>query len=196
MEQPLNLDTIRGFFDRCAPTWDDLAEYNGEIISQIFDHAGITAGQDVLDVACGTGILFPDYERRQVRSLTAIDLSPEMARRAAEKLPTAQVLCGDAAHLDFGKTFDAIMIYNAFPHFPQPDQLLRNLKKYLRPGGTLTVAHGMSREAIQQHHASHASAVSVDLPSIEEMTGLFSQYFTVEYSISNDILYEIVGRNC
>lgn len=195
MEQAIDTETIRSFFDDCAPTWDQTALHNTPLISQILDHAGITAGQDILDVACGTGILFPDYESRQVRSLTAIDLSPEMARRAARKCPTAQVLCGDAATLDFGRTFDAIMIYNAFPHFPQPEQLLKNLKKFLRPGGTLTVAHGMSREHIQLHHASHASAVSVELPSIEALSRLFSQYFTVEFSISNEDMYEVVGRN-
>ena len=49
------------------------------IIGKILDGAGVAAGKDVLDVACGTGVLFPDYLQRQVGSLTAIDISPEMA---------------------------------------------------------------------------------------------------------------------
>lgn len=33
----------------------------------------------LLDVACGTGVLFPDYLARGA-SVTGIDISPEMAR--------------------------------------------------------------------------------------------------------------------
>jgi demethylmenaquinone methyltransferase/2-methoxy-6-polyprenyl-1,4-benzoquinol methylase len=35
-------------------------------------------GVSVLDVACGTGVLFPDYLARNVKSVTGIDLSPAM----------------------------------------------------------------------------------------------------------------------
>ena len=66
------------FFDRCAPFWDEDMVRNEAVISTILDNAGIRAGIDVLDVACGTGVLFPDYLKRGVASLTAIDISPEM----------------------------------------------------------------------------------------------------------------------
>lgn len=35
---------------------------------------------DVLDIACGTGVLFPDYLKRGEESLTAFGLSPEMTK--------------------------------------------------------------------------------------------------------------------
>ncbi len=195
MSDSINIRSIQQFFNQCAPTWDETSEHDTRLIDLILDHAGITAGMDVLDVACGTGILFPDYRRRQIGSLTAIDLSPEMLRRAAEKWPDGTFLCGDAACTDFGRQFDAIMIYNAFPHFLHPEQLLENLKRFLKPTGTLTIAHGMSRDALQRHHADHASAVSLELPTIEELSKLFSRYFTVECAISDDHMYELSGRN-
>ena len=49
------------FFDRCAPSWDVCLVRNEAVISAILDNAGVRAGGDVLDVACGTGGLFPDY---------------------------------------------------------------------------------------------------------------------------------------
>ncbi|MBR6891454.1 MAG: methyltransferase domain-containing protein, partial [Clostridia bacterium] len=73
------------FFDRLAPAWDDMQEDRDAVISVILDNAGVSAGQDVLDVACGTGVLFPHYLNRGVRALTGIDISPEMARLAARK---------------------------------------------------------------------------------------------------------------
>ena len=74
----MNQQDVIAFFDRLAPGWDaDMIRDDG-IITTILDHAGICAGMDVLDVACGTGVLFPDYLQRNVGCLTAVDISPEM----------------------------------------------------------------------------------------------------------------------
>ncbi len=194
MSTPIKLSSIQAFFDGCAPSWDQTTQRSTEIIDCILDHAGVAPGQDILDVGCGTGVLFPDYKRRGIRSLTAIDLSPEMVRRARQKWPEADVLCGDATCMELGKAFDSIVIYNAFPHFLQPELLLENLKRHLKSGGTLTVAHGMSREALQSYHASHAQAVSLELPSIESLRKTFEKYLTVVYTVSNEEMYQIVGR--
>ena len=57
---------VISFFDRCAPNWDAEMIRNEPVIRTILDNAGIRAGIDVLDVACGTGVLFPDYLARDV----------------------------------------------------------------------------------------------------------------------------------
>ena len=82
---------VISFFNRCAPNWDAEMIRNEPVIRTILDNAGIRAGIDVLDVACGTGVLFPDYLARDVHSVTGVDIAPEMARRAAEKFPDARV---------------------------------------------------------------------------------------------------------
>lgn len=186
-------DVIR-FFDRCAPSWDADLVRNEAVISAILDNAGIRADMDVLDVACGTGVLFPDYLGRNVASLTAIDLSPEMAKLAQQKFPQVKVLCGDAERTDFGRCFDAVMIYNAFPHFPEPARLIERLAKWVKAGGRLSVAHGMSREKLAQHHAGSASRVSIDLLEAHELAKLFSPWFDVDVMISNDRMYQVCGK--
>ena len=105
------------FFDRLAPQWDADMIRNDDIIATILNNAGVKPGVDVLDVACGTGVLFPDYLSRDVDSLTAVDISPEMVRIAREKFPgdKVTVCCGDVEELDFDKQFDCIVVYNAFP---------------------------------------------------------------------------------
>lgn len=186
-------DVIR-FFDRHASTWDaEMIRCDG-VICEILDHAGVKAGVDVLDVACGTGVLFPDYLRRDVQSVTAIDISSEMVKIAQKKFPQIQVLCGDVETAVFDRQFDCVMVYNAFPHFPDPENLIRVLASHLKPGGTLTVAHGMSRAAIDRHHEGHASKVSVGLMGEDALAALFQKHLTVTTKISNDRMYQVTGR--
>lgn len=182
------------YFDRCAPAWDAELVRNEAVISEILKHAGIGQGIDVLDVACGTGVLFPDYFGRGVASLTAIDISPEMAKRAQEKFPKARVLCGDVEQTAFDKRFDAVMVYNALPHFPDPARLIGRLAALVKPEGRLSVAHGMSREHILQHHSGSAQHVSIDLLDASALAELFRPYFTVEVCISDERMYQVVGR--
>ena len=184
---------IAAFFDRCAPWWDDDMIRNEVIISTILDNGGIRGGIDVLDVACGTGVLFPDYLKRGVNSITGIDISQEMVKIAASKFPQVQVVCGDVEETAFDKQFDAIMVYNAFPHFPDPARLIGVLARLVKPGGRLSVAHSMSRAQLQQHHAGRASAVSIDLIHEKELSALFAPYFDVDVVISNDRMYQVAG---
>ena len=185
--------TIAEFFDRCAPWWDSDMIRNEPIIRTILDNCGIAPGMDVLDVACGTGVLFPDYFSREVASVTGIDISPEMAKLAAAKFPDATVICGDVETAAFDRQFDAIMVYNAFPHFPDPAGLIRVLAGLVKPGGRLSVAHGMSRAQLQQHHAGRASQVSIDLIHERELAALFAPWFDVDVIVSNESMYQVAG---
>ena len=182
------------FFNRCAPSWDADLVRNEAVISAILDNAGVKAGVDVLDVACGTGVLFSDYLQRGVASLTAIDISPEMVKLARQKYPKVCVLCGDVEQTVFDQCFDVIMIYNAFPHFPDPARLIGRLARWVKPGGRLSVAHGMSREMLNHHHSGTASRVSVDLLEGNELAALLAPYFDVDTVISDERMYQVVGR--
>ena len=189
----MNKSDVIEFFDRCASWWDDDMIRDENIITTILDNAGIRAGVHVLDVACGTGVLFPDYLKRGAASITGIDISPEMAKIAQHKFPEVRVVCGDVEETDFGQKFDAVMVYNAFPHFPEPEKLIRTLAGLVKSGGRLSVAHGMSRAALCSHHAGSASAVSIELLHEDELAALFAPYFDVDTVISNDHMYQVAG---
>ena len=184
------------FFDLLAPQWDaDMIRHDNSIAT-ILDNAGVKPGVDVLDVACGTGVLFPDYLARNVGTLTAVDISPEMVRIARSKYPESSVTvcCGDVEELDFDRHFDCIVIYNAFPHFPEPGRVLERLSHLLKPGGTLTVAHGMSRAAIDSHHEGKASKVSIGLMHEDALAAMFRRHLQLTTKISTDRMYQIAGR--
>lgn len=184
------------FFDRCAPSWDAEMIKNDKIIETILDNAEVGENMDVLDVACGTGVMFPYYLARNVASVTGIDISPEMAKIADgkyEKECRVQVICGDVEDAVFDRKFDAIVVYNAFPHFPDPRKLIKILSGLLKENGRLTVAHGMSRAAIDNHHSEAASKVSNGLMSAESLKKLFDPHLQVEIVISNDRMYQVSG---
>ena len=186
---------VIAFFDRLAPGWDAEMVRNDEKINTILDNAGVTAGKDVLDVACGTGVLIPDYLKRNVASVTGIDISPKMAEIARAKFPQPEVaiLCGDVETTDFARQFDCVVVYNAFPHFPDPERLIARLAELLKPGGTLTVAHGMSREKIDAHHHGAASHVSNGLMPADDLVEIFGKHLSITTVISDERIYQVVG---
>ena len=187
---------VIAYFDSRAAGWDGELVKNDTVIGKILDNAEVGEGMDILDVACGTGVMIPFYLDRGAASVTAIDISPEMARIAGEKFagdPRVRVLCGDVEETDFHRTFDRIVVYNAFPHFPNPQRLIRQLASLLKEGRRLTIAHGASREAIDGHHAGPASAVSNGLMQADRLKKLFDPYFEVEVMISNRQMYQVSG---
>ena len=184
------------FFDRLAPGWDADMIRNEDVISFILDNAGVTEGKDILDVATGTGVLIPDYLKRNAASVTGIDISPKMAEIAREKYrgTKVEILSGDVEETDFGRQFDCVVVYNAFPHFPDPERLIQRLVLLLKPGGMLTIAHGMSREKINAHHHGSAQHVSNGLLPAEELAKIFRKYLEVTTVISDDRMYQVVGK--
>ena len=183
------------FFDRLAPDWDNSIVRNDDVITAILDNAKVTEGKDVLDVACGTGVLIPYYLDRNVSSVTGIDISPRMAEIAQAKFtqPNVVILCGDVEKMNAEKLYDCIVVYNAFPHFPDPERLIGHLVSLLKPGGTLTVAHGMSREKINAHHSGTAQNISNGLISVEELAKIFEKFLKVTTVISDDRMYQAAG---
>ena len=192
----MNKSDVIEFFDRYAPTWDADQIPKDKIINRILDNAGVGEGQEILDVACGTGILFPFYLERKVASVTGIDISHEMAKLAQQKhaqYENIQVICGDVEETRFGKQFDNVMVYNAFPHFPEPERLIATLASLTKEGGRLTIAHGASREQIDNHHSGAASKVSNGLMYADEVKALFDPYFEVDILISSQEMYQVSG---
>jgi demethylmenaquinone methyltransferase/2-methoxy-6-polyprenyl-1,4-benzoquinol methylase len=184
---------IAAFFDRCAPWWDEDMIRNEQIISTILDNGGICEGIHVLDVACGTGVLFPDYLKRRVASVTDIDISSEMVKIAQSKFPQVKVLCGDVEQACFVRQFDCIMVYNAFPHFPEPEKLIEALAGFTKPGGRLSIAHSMSRAHLQAHHAGRASQVSIELLEENVLADILRKWYDVDVVISDDDMYQVCG---
>lgn len=192
----MNKTDIIDFFNKCATNWDAEMIRDDEVVQKILSIAGVTKGKTILDVACGTGVLIPDYLERKVKSITAIDIAPEMVKIARQKFQqeNVEIICGDIEKEVFKHKFDCIVVYNAFPHFPNQKKLIEVLAGNLNSGGILTIAHGMSREQINDCHRGAASHVSCGLIHENDMEKLFSTYLEVQEKISNEKMYLVSGR--
>ena len=183
------------FFNKLAPGWDAGQILNAGNINTILDNAGVYASRSVLDVACGTGVLVPWYLEREVASVTGVDISPEMVRigRSNHQYPQISFVLGDIEELSFDQQFDCVVVFNSFPHFPKPERLISKLARLLKPGGSLTIAHSMGLEQINQHHSGSASKVSIGLMPADELAEIVCKYLEVTVSIDNDEMYQVVG---
>ncbi|MBQ6733333.1 MAG: class I SAM-dependent methyltransferase [Lachnospiraceae bacterium] len=193
----MNTEKVIDFFNKLAPSWDAEMIRNEEIISRILDGARVSEGDSVLDVACGTGVLIPDYLSRGVFRVTGIDISPAMAEIAKEKFAAEErvtILCVDAAAFETQNRFDRIMIYNALPHFVSPKELFRHLVTLLAPQGTLTIAHGFGRKKLDDHHKNTASDVSVPLPSTEELRAYLEEKLEIIVSVDTEEMFQLTGQ--
>ncbi len=207
------------FFNKLAASWDEAQIREEEKINAILDAAGVCAGVKVLDVACGTGVLIPDYIERKVESVTGVDISEEMIRIAKEKFlvkekiqevevrvqdnqqtgliddshTRVEFICADVEEANLPTDYDVCMVYNAFPHFPNPAKLIEVLASHLKNGGRLTIAHSMSRKQLDSHHSGPAAKVSNGLMSEEDLAKLFGAFLEVDVKVSTDQMYIVSG---
>lgn len=104
----------------------------------------------LLDVGCGTGTFDAMLAASPLRArVVGLDYAPAMCRVAAEK--AAQVAAerglhytaGDSEHLPFADgTFDVVTCSNSFHHYPHQQEVIREFRRVLRPGGRLMLIDG------------------------------------------------------
>ena len=102
--------------------------------------------KDVLDIGCGAGGKTMYYASLGARSVTGIDVVEHYeaeSRALAESLGYADkftFVCGDAAHTSFDDcSFDTIIMNDAMEHVDDPEAVLKECRRILKPGGRLFV---------------------------------------------------------
>lgn len=109
--------------------------------AQIVKHAGVRAGQRVLDVACGTGVAAVTAARLGARA-TGLDFTPELLERARANSQLAGVEIdwheGDAEKLPFeNETFDVVLSQFGHIFAPRPEVAMAEMLRVLKRGGTI-----------------------------------------------------------
>lgn len=106
--------------------------------------AKIRAGQEVLDVGCGTGVVAITAARSGAR-VRGVDLTPELLERARANARLAVVEIelteGDAEALPFDDAaFDVVLSQFGHMFAPRPLVAIAEMLRVLKPGGTIAFA--------------------------------------------------------
>lgn len=137
--------STRVFYDRTSAFYELLftdhllhARTMATTLSKEFPRS---ASVKVLDVACGTGILTRRLEE-QGFSVTGLDFSLQSLRRLKQTAGSIALIQADAAALPFSPaSFDAVTCLGAWRHFPDPQRVLDETCRVLRPDGIFLVGY-------------------------------------------------------
>ena len=111
----------------------------------ILAEAGIRAGDRVLDYGCGPGGYVPDAaamvgETGRVYALDKHPLAVERVRRVASKqaLTNVETIHSDCRTALPDASVDVVLLYDVFHALDDPEAVLDELHRVLKPGGTLS----------------------------------------------------------
>jgi len=101
--------------------------------------------ESVLEVGCGDCSLVRFLARTVAKEAIGIDLARDFPERvwfdAKGEAHTAECLEGDARAMGFSdERFDAVVSVRTFHEIKDPGEALSEMRRVLRPGGTLLVA--------------------------------------------------------
>lgn len=91
-------------------------------------------GEPMLDAGCGTGLNLAALPAGSV----GIDLNPRNLALVRARLPQHVAVEGDIETMPFEDgSFGTVLCTEVLEHVPYPEQALREIRRVLRPGGTL-----------------------------------------------------------
>jgi len=106
---------------------------------------GIAPGERILEVGVGTGLSFPHYPKSA--RVTGIDISEPMLLQARERaaalgLENIQLSVMDAHNLNLPDAhFDRVLAPYVISVVPDPEQVMREIRRVCKPGGTVVVVN-------------------------------------------------------
>ncbi len=176
------------FFNSHAEAWLDMFYRNPQSgvldrheadFKRLFSIIGLRLGDTVMDVGCGCGVLVPyildrigpdgrlyeiDYAEKMIEVNKCLHQDPRITF-----LNTAVEFIGLPA-----ASIDKAICFACFPHFQRKTESLLEIKRVLKPGGVLIIAHFASADEINHRHGKHECVMHDRLPSEKEMRELLA----------------------
>ena len=161
----------RIFFESMACDWDRKFYCEPKEQKNLNWHCalyGIKKGMKILDVGCGTGVMFGRLKKLAGRQgqVIGIDFSQAMIKRAKNKYKKDKknFVCVDAHDLPFkDKTFDRVIYFSSFPHLSDKKKTIKEASRVLKPKGIVVISHLCSSRKIAAIHKQAGAPVAKDI---------------------------------
>lgn len=132
-----------GFFDWSAPLFAAFGDrWSAERLSRIAGYLRPSLpdrGGVVLDLGGGTGVLSARLARLLDATFIVVDPSAAMTRYTPAH-PRISVVTARAEALPFPDgAFDAVLVSDAFHHFPDQEGAVREIRRVTKPGGAVVM---------------------------------------------------------
>jgi phosphatidylethanolamine/phosphatidyl-N-methylethanolamine N-methyltransferase len=148
----IDRDSVIQSYARWAPVYD-------LVFGKVFERARAAAigaaeriGGRILDVGVGTGICLPYYTRAS--AVVGIDLSEPMLSRARKRVTELgltnieSLVVMDAERLELpDASFDAVVAQYVINTVPNPEAVLTELARVLKPGGEMILVNRVGADA-------------------------------------------------
>jgi ubiquinone/menaquinone biosynthesis C-methylase UbiE len=137
-------EALRAFehagWERAAPAYRaTFAHATSAFIEALLDAARVEAGMQVLDVACGPGLIAGAAQRRGAVAI-GLDFSAAMIALARTAHPRIRFEESDAEAMPFAdRSFDVVVSNFGIHHVPDPVRALSEARRVLRPDGRIAL---------------------------------------------------------
>jgi phosphatidylethanolamine/phosphatidyl-N-methylethanolamine N-methyltransferase len=147
----MDYETINRAYAVLSPVYDFLFDkifYPGRVAA--IDLLEIQPGNRVLEVGVGTGLNLPLYSRDC--SVTGIDISKEMLRKAEERVLTLGMVNTNLMVMDGSKlafpddSFDRVIATYVISAVPDPVKTLLEMRRVCKPSGHLVILNHFKSE--------------------------------------------------
>ncbi len=138
-----NYKRVAFFYD----IWSWLTE--SKAAKKVIELAGVKNGESVLEVACGTGVLFEKIVKQNPDGINVgVDLTPAMLEKAKQRLQkfknhNFELKRGNALNLEFDdNSFDLVTNNFMIDLMPENtfDTIAKEFYRVLKPGGRLVIS--------------------------------------------------------
>jgi len=142
------------YFNETYHSWQkELTAEKRKIISQTLTLLKVHPTDTVLDVGCGTGVLYDAFINLGLSQYLGLDISENMLSSFSAVFPDAKTYCGNFdKQIILNQSFDLCIIFNSIPHFEDLDTVFKNAYNHLNAKGKFAIVHARTRQGLKEHH--------------------------------------------
>jgi trans-aconitate 2-methyltransferase len=131
-----------------AGLYDDKHSFVYKMAEGLLELLAAQPGEKILDIGCGTAHLTAKIAASGAE-VTGVDRSPDMIRQAREGYPAIHFEVADATKIPLEGPFDAIFSNATLHWIKQPERVVTEVARLLRPGGRFVAEFGGHRNVAQ-----------------------------------------------